>query len=272
MKGFLASTFHALDRIGTAALRRELMLVWTCDEEIGCMGSAAVVDHLRDRPVPHACLIGEPTGFVPMRMHPGHAHAHITVTGRAAHSSRPELGANAIVAAARVVAAVEQWGIELAAARSDIPLASPWVIVNVARIEGGTAINVVPDRAHIEVGFRPLPGMDATTLFRELEQRLASAFEPGAIRVVAHLGHVVPSLLTPANVSLISLLAPHKEDGPEAASFATDGGNLARAGMTPVVFGPGSIAVAHQADEHVALADLHRAADVLVDLIGRTCA
>jgi acetylornithine deacetylase len=81
----------------------------------------------------------------------------------------------------------------------------------------------------------------------------------------------VPPLLTPAGSPLAALLAPYANDGPEAATFATDGGHLAAAGASPLVFGPGDIAVAHKADEWVAPGDLHRAADLVEAAIQRRC-
>jgi acetylornithine deacetylase len=273
MKGFLAATLHALREVRTADLHRELMLLWTCDEEIGCLGSAAIADDLlaRGRPVPRACLIGEPTGFRVLRMHPGHVHVHIEVTGRAAHSSRPELGANAIETAADVIVECRALARELQEERADLPMPTPWVVLNVGRVQGGAAINIVPDRCQVELGYRPLPGTDDASVLRRLQARLEERFGAGACRVHARCCAVVPSLHTPPGTDLAAWLTPHAPDGVQSATFATDGGNLARAGMAPLVFGPGSIDVAHQADEHVAAADLHHAAQILRDLIGARC-
>jgi acetylornithine deacetylase len=271
MKGFFASTFAALDQINLRALGRELMLVWTADEEIGCMGSAAVVDALRGRPVPSACLIGEPTGFCCFRMHPGHAHVWIEVRGQAAHSSRPELGANAILTAARVIGALDAFAKQLRAEVVDLPMPAPWVVLNVAKVSGGSAVNIVPDRCTIELGYRPLPGTDDVAVFRRLQAMLEATFGEGRCVVHAHLGAIVPSMLTPGDTPLAALLQPHTAAGAACAPFATDGGNLARAGMSTVIFGPGSIDVAHQADEHIDEADLHRAVGILGAVIHQRC-
>jgi acetylornithine deacetylase len=56
-----------------------------------------------------------------------------------------------------------------------------------------------------------------------------------------------------------------------AAAFATDGGNLCKLGMEPLVFGPGSIDVAHKADEWVDEGELQRTIPVLQELIARRC-
>ena len=270
MKAFLAATLEGLATLDLRRLERELVLVWTHDEEVGCLGSRALVEQLAGRPLPGLALIGEPTGFEILRMHPGHAAARITCAGRAAHSSKPDLGSNAIRLAARVLDALEQLAEDW---RRDVRFAEmlerPFVVMNVARIQGGSAINIVPDRCVIEVGFRPLPGMSPEALFEALSER-ARAVAPDA--VTAELLRVTPSMLTPEGTRLEALLRPHaRSEALGAASFATDGGNLERLGMRTLVFGPGSIDVAHQADEYVPVDELRRAVDVVAEVVARAC-
>jgi acetylornithine deacetylase len=270
MKAFLAATLEGLATLDLRRLERELVLVWTHDEEVGCLGSRALVEQLAGRPLPGLALIGEPTGFEILRMHPGHAAARITCGGRAAHSSKPDLGSNAIRLAARVLDALERLAEDW---RRDVRFAEmlerPFVVMNVARIQGGSAINIVPDRCVIEVGFRPLPGMSPEALFETLAER-ARAVAPDA--VTAELLRVTPSMLTPEGTRLEALLRPHaRSEALGAASFATDGGNLERLGMRTLVFGPGSIDVAHQADEYVPVDELHRAVDVVAEVVARAC-
>jgi acetylornithine deacetylase len=270
MKAFLAATLEGLARLDLRRLERELVLVWTHDEEVGCLGSRALVEQLAGRPLPGLALIGEPTGFEILRMHPGHAAARITCAGRAAHSSKPDLGSNAIRLAARVLDALERLAEDW---RRDVRFAEvlerPFVVMNVARIQGGSAINIVPDRCVIEVGFRPLPGMSPDALFEALEER-ARGVDPTS--VTAELLRVTPSMLTPEGTRLEALLRPHaRTQALGAASFATDGGNLERLGMRTLVFGPGSIDVAHQADEYVPVDELHRAVDGVAEVVARAC-
>ncbi len=275
MKGFFAAALQALARIPRDAWRRELALVWTHDEEVGCLGSQALVEAWDEvgRPLPTACLIGEPTGFEILRMHPGHVGVEIAITGRAAHSSRPDLGINAVEAAADAIRAVREVAAQLRAERrSDLPeLERPWVAVNTATIRGGTAINIVPDRAVVTLGYRPLPGDDPAEVFHRIRAAV-DALDLDARAEVARL-RVTPAMLTPAGTPLEALLRPHaSRPGCGAATFATDGGNLARLGLRPLVFGPGSIEVAHQADEYVPARDLLRAVDVLEAVVRRRCA
>lgn len=271
MKGFFAATLQALGRIDLSTLRRPLRLVWTHDEEIGCAGSAELADHLVERghTLPVACLIGEPTDFRILRMHPGHVAVELEVHGVAAHSSRPDLGTNAIAGAAEVIARVEALAEELAAERAELPeLERPWVAVNVARISGGRAVNIVPDRCVIELGYRPLPGTEPEAVF----ERLRGAIAELDVEVEARILRLTPSMLTPRGTALEALLAPlASATAPGAASFATDGGNLARLGLRPLVFGPGSIEVAHKADEYIETDALVRAATAIERVVRAAC-
>jgi acetylornithine deacetylase len=271
MKGFFAATLDALGRLDLRKLRRELVLVWTYDEEVGCLGSARLAADFAagGRTLPSATLIGEPTDFEILRMHPGHVAVEIEVEGRAAHSSRPHLGVNAIEGAARVVRAVRQLARDLEGERPD-GAPEPWVPVNVARIQGGTAVNIVPDRCVLQLGYRPPPGMPEEQVFRRIQAHVAAVAENASIE--ARLLRVTPSLLTPAGTALEALLAPHaSRPGTGMAPFATDGGNLACLGTKPLIFGPGSIDVAHKADEFVEMGALKRASEVLEILVQRRC-
>jgi acetylornithine deacetylase len=270
MKAFLAAIVVALARTPPRDLKRELVLAFTHDEEVGCLGSRALADRFaaEGRTLPSLALIGEPTSFQMLRMHPGHVAAKITCAGLAAHSSKPDLGRNAIRLAGKVLDALDaladRWRLDV---RFPELLERPFVVMNVATIHGGNAVNIVPDRCVIDVGFRPLPGMAPDALFEELRD----AVEPlGDVR--AELIRVTPAMLTPSGTPLEALLRPWASS-PEtaAASFATDGGNFERLGVRTIVFGPGSIDVAHKADEYVPVGELHRAVDVVEEVVARRC-
>lgn len=266
MKGFVAATLAALRTMDLRKLRRQLVLAWTHDEEVGTLGSALLVRNTADRRWPTACLVGEPTDFRILRMHPGHTVVHVVARGVAAHSSMPELGRNAIDAAADALLALRRLGLLLAGEHHPRPgMERDHVVLNVGCIEGGVAVNVVPDRCAITVGLRQLPGMEPDALVDRVRAAVGPDFE-------VLLGRVTPSLLTEPGTPLEAHLRTHARSGVlGAAPFATDGGNLARLGMLPLVFGPGSIEVAHQADEWLDEGDLHRAVEVVSDLIGQRC-
>lgn len=278
MKGFIAAVDTALDGLDPSQLEQELCLVWTCDEEVGCQGATALVEQLQREggALPTAAVIGEPTDFHIVRMHPGHCSWRITVHGRAAHSSRPSLGASAIQGAARVVIGLEDLAARWRTERNfEGELPTPHAVLSVGMIEGGAAVNIVPDRCTMLVGVRQLPGQSVASVESELMARVAElgeALAPRGLRVSIDRVQAAPALHTPADCGHLHLLQPWARDPtPTGVPFATDGGPLAALGVETLVFGPGSIDVAHRADEHVPILDLVRTVDVVRDLVRRRC-
>ena len=273
MKGFIAASLEALERVEVRALRRPLVLIWTHDEEVGCHGSARLVGKLAGRPLPREALIGEPTDFNIFRMHPGHVTLQIITRGEAAHSSKPDLGASAIKAMARVLVAVEDLEEALRRARRlEFPLERPYVTMNAGVLRGGQAVNIVPDRCELTLGYRPLPGDSDLAVAELLRQRLDELTLPSGTSVSLEVLRRTPAMLSPEGLPLQGLLTPHACSPRTAASaFATDGGNFEKIGVRSLIFGPGSIDVAHRADEYVDAAALHRAVDVVAHIVADRC-
>lgn len=275
MKGFIATITAALPALPLAHLRRELVLIWTHDEEVGCLGSQSLAREYAE-PLPRHAWIGEPTGFEMCRMHPGHTTVRIHCTGRAAHSSRPGLGFNAIQLAGRVLTELEtlanHWRTER---RFEEHLEAPFTVMNIGEIHGGTAVNIVPDQCTIRVGFRPLPGDDSKPRVDAIVQCLAAVkrhAQFGGGDVVVETEQTAPALLTQSGSRLERALCGHAaHPAASAAPFATDGGNFQTMGIECMVFGPGAIDVAHKADEHINPADLARCESVAVDLVQQFC-
>lgn len=278
MKGFISAVDTALLDLDAADLQQELCLVWTCDEEVGCQGAMKLVDQLEAEggALPKAAVIGEPTDFRIVRMHPGHCSWRVVVHGKAAHSSRPSLGASAIEGAARVVLALEALAETWRADRAfEAELPTPHAILSIGTIQGGTAINIVPDRCELLVGVRQLPGQSVADVGAALQARIdevAAALAPRGLQLSLEPLQTAPALHTPADCGHLHLLQPWASyPTPTGVPFATDGGPLAALGVETLVFGPGSIDVAHRADEHVPLSDLVRTVDVVRDLVRRRC-
>ena len=274
MKAFAASVLAGLERLDLRGLREELVLVFTHDEEVGCLGAKAFVERQLEAGgrLPGLCWIGEPTGFRMLRMHPGHVAFAVECRGRAAHSSKPDLGRNAILLAGRAMEVLERTAAEWARERHFPELLErPFVTMNVAQIQGGSAVNIVPDACTLTVGFRPMPGMSPEGLLDQIRDRLRPLAEPADLSV--RLIRVTPGMLTPEGTVLEDALRPHCLDHRHgAAQFATDGGQLERLGVRTLVFGPGSIDVAHQADEYVPVDHLHRCVEAVEAVVRRRCA
>lgn len=298
MKGFLALAANLAAEAAPERLRHPLVLLFTYDEEVGCLGAEHLVRSWESggggrEPLPRAAVIGEPTGLRVVRHHKGHLKLRLTYTGVSAHSAYPHLGRSAIEVAAEGVRALAALRRELEAERvpaSELFPDAPCPGLNVGTIRGGSAVNVVPDRCTLEVGIRLLPGM-ATEEMVERVRRATGARETPPTRVGAELASArgeggdaalvpfldvlsaSPPLSAPAGSEVVrALLEAVGQDAPEAVSYATDAGWLSRLGLDCTVFGPGSIEVAHKPNEWLPKAELARAREVLSGLIARFCA
>jgi acetylornithine deacetylase len=291
MKGFLALAANLALDAGGRRLSHPLALLFTYDEEVGTLGARRLVESCPEaRALPASAVIGEPTGLRVARAHKGHLTMRITLHGRGAHSGYPHLGTSAIEPAGEVLRALAGLRRELAAEAAphgELFPEVPFVPLNVGRVRGGAAINVVPDRCVIELGLRPLPGVDSRQLAERVERAARAAVPPPAPAALP------PQAASPASAPTLDVEvltdSPPLLTGDEApvlrrlralvgqrdtvaVSFATDAGWLQRLGMDCVLFGPGSIAAAHRPNEHLPKAELAAARRVLERAIGAFCA
>jgi acetylornithine deacetylase len=267
MKGFIAATLVGLAALDLRRLRRPLVLIWTHDEEVGCRGSAKLAAALvaRDAALPTSCWIGEPTGMTLLRQHAGHVAIELRCHGSAAHSAYPELGANALVAAARLALAADSADLGAAAKAA---CGDDRVPLNIASLHGGDVVNIVPDFATLRLGFRQPPGCAHEPLLAALDAALAATQLPLGTTMTREVLRVTPSLRTVRDSALELVLRRHLVASEiDRAGFATDGGNLALLGCQPLIFGPGRIEVAHQADEYVLEAELRAAVNVVSEVV-----
>lgn len=282
MKGFLALAANVARETAPAPLAAPLCLLFTYDEEVGTLGAQHLVEDWPDTlastgPLPRATVIGEPTSLRAVRLHKGHLKLRFAFAGRSAHSGYPHLGLNAIEAAGRAVVALSHLRRELEAERTAASVHFPQVpfsALNVGVVHGGAAVNVVPERCVVEVGVRVLPGQDSAELARRVEEAVARAAGESEPRVpaAAELLSDSPPLDAPADAPIHRHLcqALH-QDADASVAFATDAGWLQRLGLDCVVWGPGSIEVAHKPDEWVPKADLVAARRHLEELVQRFC-
>lgn len=276
MKGFLACVLALVPELIALPLRRPVILAFSYDEEVGCKGVPHLIDALlRDLPSPAACLVGEPTGMRLVDGHKGKAGYRCTITGREAHSAYPALGANAVIAAARLVAEIAAMGERFAA---DGPFAAgfdpPHHTASVGRIEGGAQLNIIPKDCRFEFEFRTLPEEDPLRFVRAVQRFAHDQVLPGLYgsapeaeiafeEILAYPG------LAPAPDSPFAQLCRElaATPAPTKVAFGTEGGCYAARGIPALICGPGDIAVAHKPDEWIALDQLERCDDFLRRLV-----
>ena len=273
MKGFLALATNRVATADASALRRPLCLLFTYDEEVGTVGARRFTESFAGMErLPREVVIGEPTGLGVVRAHKGMLRLRLGFRGLAAHSGYPHLGRSAIEPAARAIVALA--GLRHAMEAERPPHAEqfpdvPFAALNVGTVSGGSAANVIPDRCEIQLGIRLLPGMSATDMAARVAEAVrAATAEPYTLEQVSESPAMVLEEDAPLHRELCEMVGQH---GSRSVMFATDAGWLQRAGFACVLFGPGSIEVAHRPNEFLPVAEFSRAGEVLDALIQSRC-
>lgn len=274
MKGFLALAVNLFAAAEPDRLTAPLALLLTYDEELGCLGAERMFRTWpREDLLPRNTVIGEPTSLKVVRMHKGHMKLRVTLRGVNAHSGYPHLGVNAIEPAGRIITALAALREELEKERSlhsEHFTETPFAALNVAMISGGIAVNVVPDRCRIDVGLRPLPGMEPGTLAQRVEEAVRTA--AGTVRFDFEVLNDGPAMMlaeeAPIYRALCRMTGQRETVG---VSYGTDAGWLQQMGLDCAVFGPGSIEVAHKPNEFLPRTEFEQARSYLQRLVGESC-
>jgi acetylornithine deacetylase len=261
MKGFIALAIDAMLDAADLSLTRPLQLALSHDEEIGCVGVRRLLDVLDLAPLrPFLCVIGEPTSMQFAVGHKGKSSYRTYCRGQEAHSSLAPRAVNAIHLASDFISALRdsQKRIEKTGLR-DEGYDIPYSTVHIGRIDGGKALNIVPNLCTLEFEFRNLPADNPDQLLSELRERAeALVREAKQVSTVAAIDIEVmneyPGLDTHPSVEAVRLL--HSFAAPDTqhvkVSFGTEGGLFAnRLNVPVVVCGPGSIEQAHKPDEYI---------------------
>ncbi len=245
-KGAAAAILCALDD----AAPRDLAVVFSGDEERTGTVVRAVLDGERAALAEvKRAVVCEPTSCRAGTRHRGILWIEATIGGRGGHSSRADELPAPLADAARLAVAFADWGQR----QRDVgPLGFRGMCMNVAKLDGGIAFNVIPDEATLTISVRPPPGAEVDQVRDEL-YALALDVVPRAQLSVPMMN---PSFHTRDAAAFHPALGVAS---PTDLAFWTEAALLSAAGIDCVVYGPGDIAQAHAPDEFVPIADLERA-------------
>ncbi|MBV1806378.1 acetylornithine deacetylase [Pseudomonas viridiflava] len=278
MKGFIALAIDAMLDAADMTLTRPLQLALSHDEEIGCVGVRRLLDVLHLAPVrPFLCVVGEPTLMQFAVGHKGKSSYRTYCRGQEAHSSLAPRAVNAIHLASDFIAElrksqkqVEQQGVR------DEGYDIPYSTVHIGRIEGGKALNIVPNLCTLEFEYRNLPGDDPDQLLEQLRERAEVLVREarqlsGVAAIDIEIMNEYPALETHPSVEAVRMLHAFAEPGTQhiKVSYGTEGGLFAgRLNVPVVVCGPGSIEQAHKPDEFIEESQMNAGERFLQSLLG----
>jgi acetylornithine deacetylase/succinyl-diaminopimelate desuccinylase-like protein len=245
-----------------------LLVVGTVSEEAGGLAGATRFRRwITERGIRiHQLLVAEPTDFHPVHGLRGLVLLSVTTFGKSAHAATPHLGSNAIEAMAPVIAAytAEQQRLHTVGPMTALGAGC----ISVTQVTGGTGSNVVPDRCSITVGRRLVVDEDPRDIVAQLSA-IAKQACPSDCEIVSLLppnDEGTPgtrAFYQDPTSELVRFLATACGTEPEVAPFGANALRYQGLADEIVLFGPGSIAEAHQATEKIAVDDLVRLGSVL---------
>ena len=264
-KSSLATYLHALSYVlaNGRKLKRNVIVAGVHGEEYSFAGSHELV---KEGIKATFAIVGEPTALSIVYTHKGVCRFRIHTEGVSAHAALPWLGQNAIYGMATVLQKLETYSSERQQTRH--PELGP-ATLSVGRISGGDAVNTVPSRCVIDVDCRLLPGESAAALCSDLATRLSDPLK--SIRLEDPYMEA-PSVYTPKSATVCQALSQAIESAGQAvhfetAHYATDAAQLASSGIPAIVFGPGSIQLAHTKAEYVPIHQVETACDIVIKLL-----
>lgn len=261
MKGFIGIALNKLIPLHHQLKTSSVVLALSFDEELGCLGAPLMMPHLRDlAPRLRGAIIGEPTEMRIGNAHKGHIAARATIIGRGGHSGYPERGINAIDLAAELIIHLRRFGIQKRLDQRDSRFDPPYSTVHTGLIQGGSALNKIPDRCTFDFEMRTLPDQRPD----ELLDQVREVFPDGLVEDIQPLARQAslelectgqyPQLNETCSSYLHWIAELTQGDAtPMPLGFGCEAGLFAQLGIPAVVCGPGSIHQAHLPDEYITL-------------------
>src|ERR671911_2833169 len=251
-----------VDGLRAVAEQRDVRVRFVCvpDEESEDIERRTSDDLVRRGLVGDFAITGEPTNLHVGIQAKGVLACRLIVHGRAAHGSTPWLGDNAVLKAIDVFRRIESLPFSRESSEFfDRPS------VNLGRIQGGDALNKVPDLCTMVVDIRYLPNQDPG----EILEQIRSIPDIEVVKTFTR----VPADVSRSNPYVIALVAAvGRLTSGESMSVGRDGASDAvaflQAGIPAVEFGPAG-AGHHGPDEWVSIASLARYRQALCDFVGQ---
>lgn len=232
-----------------------IMIATTVDEEEGGLGALALAKWLKQRNWrPRSMVVAEPTLCQPVYGHKGLVRQFISVQGVAAHTAQPHLGQNAIAAMTHIIGALVA---EHERLQQLPPAGLGHGTLTVSLIDGGRGMNIVPDHCRIGIDRRVIDGEDVAQVAADIEA-ICHAASPLPV-TVEQVIHANAFYQDPTHPWVGEITQYHANEA-TIAPYGTNAYAYTDLADCCVVYGPGSIAQAHTADEWIEVAEIERAA------------
>ena len=271
MKGPDACMIQAAEELLDHDFNKQLTLAFTAGEDTGGWFVDRVIsDQLVTPKDAMFGVIGEPSMMEIIPVHKGGGGANIMIHGQAAHSSRPELGVNAIQKSADFLYEIRE--LQKTLDKTQHPLLGP-TTVECTLIKGGFKANIIPDQSNLTLNFRFIPGHEAPETSKKwlnnIIQKLSEKDPTFKAEIIDHRASI--PLDVPLDSPVVMMLKDILGSEPVGAPYYTEAVSYTKAGIPTVICGPGSIDQAHTPDEYISLEQMEQGVETYKELIKRVC-
>ena len=278
MKSFVACALYAASKASSMNLKTPLHFSFSYDEEIGCVGVRSLIEMLKNSPIkPLFCIVGEPTSMQVMSGHKGKVNASVLIKGKEAHSALTTKGLNSIYLASELIQGIQNIQTNLINnSTHDNDFEVPYTTLQVGKIEGGVAVNIVPSSSSLLFEIRSLHSDDPNLILKDikiLSEKIVKShidkFPDTEIEI--KVTNQYPALNTMKNSDVISFLnGLTGNNSVEKVSFGTEGGLFSNElNIQTAICGPGSMNQGHQPDEYIEKAQIDLCDQMLENLLNK---
>lgn len=278
MKSFVACALYAASKASSMNLKTPLHFSFSYDEEIGCVGVRSLIEMLKNSPInPLFCIVGEPTSMQVMSGHKGKVNASVLIKGKEAHSALTTKGLNSIYLASEFIQGIQSIQTNLINnSAHDNDFEVPYTTLQVGKIEGGVAVNIVPSSSSLLFEIRSLHSDDPNLILKDikiLSEKIVKShidkFPDTEIEI--KVTNQYPALNTMKNSDVISFLnGLTGNNSVEKVSFGTEGGLFSNElNIQTAICGPGSMNQGHQPDEYIEKVQIDLCDQMLENLLNK---
>lgn len=274
MKGFCASAIKILCDASNKKLKTPIHLALSFDEEIGCIGVRSLINMLKESPIkPQMCIVGEPTLLAVASGHKGKIALRTTCKGVEGHSALAPLALNALHLGVDFVNIIRNIQNEIIKnGKKDNDYDIPYTTLHVGKMQGGVALNIVPNICTIDWEIRNLAGDDPTAIIKQVKKyvdTLLSNYQNPKAEIYWEELFSYPGLGTDLDADIISFVRSLTgTNNTIKVAFGTEGGLFHNeVGIPTVICGPGSMLQGHKPNEFISVEQMNRCDLMMANLL-----
>ena len=275
MKGFIACALALAPYFASQNLKKPIHFSFTYDEETACQGAPIMLKELKKRNINCSiCIVGEPTSMKAIQAHKGCYEYSTHFTGLAGHGSAPDKGVNAIEFSTRFINKLMELREELKKREpKNSVFTPPYSTLQIGRIKGGLARNVIADQCSVDWELRPVIPEDGEFVNKKIESYVNNVLLPEMKKVYPKsnikkeiIGEIIGFTKEEKSEAVNLICNLTGDNSRDVVSFGTEAGLFQELGISTVVCGPGSIEQAHKIDEFVSFEQLKKCLDLLIKI------